>query len=66
MKTSYKISMLEYAKIILSKVAFDRQLLLKEFKKSQAVLVEAERKELQRWMVNHGLLTRAHSNHPGN
>ncbi len=59
MKVRYKISMLEYAKIIIGKVAFDRQLLLKEFQKLQARLADAERIELHKWMKQHGYLPEA-------
>lgn len=48
--------MLDYTKIIIAKVAFDRGLLLKEFQKSQAWLADSERSELYRWMKQHGYL----------
>ncbi|MCK6617062.1 MAG: hypothetical protein L6Q51_05410 [Cyclobacteriaceae bacterium] len=56
MKARNKISMLDYTKIIIAKVAFDRGLLLKEFQKSQAWLADSERSELYRWMKQHGYL----------
>ncbi|QOI97074.1 MAG: hypothetical protein HRU69_06010 [Flammeovirgaceae bacterium] len=56
MKAKHKISMLDYTKIIIAKVAFDRRLLLKEFRKSQAWLADRERSELYRWMKQHGYL----------
>jgi hypothetical protein len=47
--------MLEYFKLILTKVSFSKELFEKELKKAIAVLVEDEVKELQQWcMDNYG------------
>ena len=41
--------MLEYFKIILSKVSFSKYLFEKELRKAIKILIEEELKELQRW-----------------
>jgi len=41
--------MLEYVKIILKKVSFDRKLFEKELKKAIMVLVPKDLKELKKW-----------------
>ncbi|NJM93241.1 MAG: hypothetical protein HC842_00020 [Cytophagales bacterium] len=41
--------MLEYAKMILSKVSFDRKLFVKEFHKARKSLVPEDRVKLERW-----------------
>ena len=41
--------MLEYFKIILSKVSFSKYLFEKELRKTIKILIEAELEELQRW-----------------
>lgn len=46
----FKTSMLEYFKILLSKIQFDRGLLEKEYRKSLQFLEATERKELERWL----------------
>ncbi|MEQ9377655.1 MAG: hypothetical protein RIG68_20885 [Imperialibacter sp.] len=51
-----KTSMLEYFKIILGKVSFDRKLLRKEYRKSLARLSKGEAKELKDWAKNNGLI----------
>ena len=43
------MTMLEYSKLILEKVSFDRKLFEKEFKKALRQLVGADRTELQNW-----------------
>jgi hypothetical protein len=44
-------SMLEYTKLILEKVSFDRRLFEKELKKAIRYLVEPELRELERWCM---------------
>lgn len=43
------MSMLEYAKTVLSKVAFDKRLFVKEFRKFMKLLSSEEAKELTYW-----------------
>ena len=45
----FKRSMLEYSKIILSKMTFDRDILIKEYSKAIKHLDDKERMELQAW-----------------
>lgn len=45
--------MLEYAKVILTKVAFDPILFQKELKKALTVLSSGEADELRRWCAIH-------------
>jgi len=45
-----KTTMLEYSKIILRKVCFDRKLFKKEFKKTLQWLSEQESKALKDWL----------------
>lgn len=54
MKTSY----LDYYKMLLDKISFDRQLLMKEYKKAQNILKAEEKSALKEWALNQGL-------HPG-
>jgi hypothetical protein len=46
----FKLSMLEYSKIILSKFNFDRKLFRKEYKKAFRYLDSNERAALKRWV----------------
>jgi len=46
-------SMLEYIKIILQKVSFDRRLFEKELRKAIRMLMPAEVKRLRRWCYEH-------------
>lgn len=46
-------SMLEYIKIILQKVSFDRRLFEKELKKAIKMLMPAEVKRLKLWCYEH-------------
>ena len=46
----FKCSMLEYSKLILSKMTFDKRLFKKEFKKAFRSLNRDERKQLIRWV----------------
>jgi len=46
-------SMLEYIKIILQKVSFDRRLFEKELKKAIRMLMPAEVKRLRLWCYEH-------------
>lgn len=45
-----KTSMLDYMKVILSKVSFDRRLFRKEYKKSLSWLSSNEAMELKDWL----------------
>lgn len=45
-------SMLEYCKIILSKISFDKKLFRKEYKKTFSYLELQEHNELKRWLRN--------------
>ena len=62
------VSMLEYTKLILEKVSFDRKLFEKELTKAIRYLIEPELRELERWcMERFGLqytLVRALKNQP--
>jgi hypothetical protein len=42
--------MLEYCKLILVKMSFDRSLFRKEYRKTFAYLNESEQQELKRWL----------------
>lgn len=44
-------TMLEYSKMILQKVSFDRALFEKELRKAVKMLVGYDRQELQKWVV---------------
>jgi hypothetical protein len=44
--------MLEYSKLILEKVSFDRRLFEKEFRKALRQLVGTDRAELQKWAAS--------------
>jgi hypothetical protein len=46
----FKTSMLEYAKIILSKISFDKGLFRKEYKKAFSYLDRHERAALKQWV----------------
>ena len=46
----FKLSMLEYSKIILSKISFDRRLFIKEYKKAFRYLDNHERNALRQWV----------------
>ena len=45
------MTMLEYSKIILEKVSFDRRLFEKELKKALSQLMGTDRAELQQWVA---------------
>jgi hypothetical protein len=45
----FKLSMLEYSKIILSKISFDKTLFRKEYKKAFRYLDNHERTALKQW-----------------
>lgn len=51
-----KTSMLEYSKLNLSKVCFDRDIFRKEYRKSKQWLTEQEVYELRCWLRKHKLL----------
>lgn len=46
----FKLSMLEYAKVILSKLSFDKKLFRKEYKKAFRHLDKNERVALRSWV----------------
>jgi hypothetical protein len=46
----FKLSMLEYSKIILSKILFDRKLFIKEYKKAFRDLGRTDRVALKKWV----------------
>jgi hypothetical protein len=50
----FKLSMLEYSKIILSKISFDRRLFKKEYKKAFRYLDNDERLLLRQWVRAEG------------
>lgn len=50
-----KTSFLDYYKIILEKVSFDRQLLAKEHRKALNILHAHEARQLDQWMKAKGL-----------
>jgi hypothetical protein len=49
-KGNFKLSMLEYSKIILSKFSFDRKLFIKEYRKAFRYLDNSERTALRNWV----------------
>ncbi|NJN42369.1 MAG: hypothetical protein HC811_09260 [Flammeovirgaceae bacterium] len=55
-----KTTMLEYCKMILGKVCFNRRLYRKEFRKSRQWLTESEREELKRWLRENRLMPSYH------
>lgn len=46
----FEQSMLDYCKIILKKMSFNKRLFLKEYRKSLSYLTAEERNELRRWV----------------
>jgi hypothetical protein len=46
----FKLSMLEYSKIILSKISFDKKLFRKEYRKAFKYLNSNERAALRNWV----------------
>jgi hypothetical protein len=46
----FKTSMLEYCKLILTKISFSKTLFVKEYKKSLKFLSKNEVKELKQWV----------------
>ena len=50
MESTFKRSMLEYAKLILSKMTFDKKLFRKEFRKAFRYLKRDERTRLLNWV----------------
>ncbi len=50
-----KTSFLDYYKLILSKVSFDRRLLGKEYLKASRTLQADELQDLNRWLRSRGL-----------
>lgn len=61
MKRRFTRSMLEYAKIILSKISFDKRLFRKEYRKAFRSLNAEERVTLRQWIRNEFRLTRGNS-----
>ena len=50
-----KTSFLDYYKMILEKVSFDRRLLIKEYNKALQMLQPGEARELEYWLKANGL-----------
>ena len=50
MRLKFKQSMLDYCKLILSKMSFDARLFKKEYRKSLNYLAPAEQYELRKWL----------------
>ena len=50
MGIKFKCSMLEYSKLILSKMTFDKRLFKKEFRKAFRYLNREERRQLKIWV----------------
>lgn len=50
-ETKFELSMLEYAKIILSKKSFDKTLFIKEYKKAFNCLNPDEQMALKEWVI---------------
>lgn len=46
----FKLSMLEYSKVILSKISFDKKLFKKEYRKAFRYLDSNERLALKHWV----------------
>ncbi len=46
----FKLSMLEYSKVILSKITFDKRLFMKEYRKAIKYLNSGERDALKNWV----------------
>jgi hypothetical protein len=46
----FKTSMLEYCKLILTKISFNKFLFLKEYRKSRKILSRSEARELRQWV----------------
>lgn len=46
----FKLSMLEYSKVILAKISFDRKLFRKEYRKAVKQLDTHERATLKEWV----------------
>jgi type IV secretory pathway TrbF-like protein len=49
-----KTTMLDYVKLILTKVSFDQTLFKKEYRKSLAWISEKDAKALNQWLRQHG------------
>jgi hypothetical protein len=47
---NFKQSMLEYCKIILAKISFDKRLFRKEYRKTFSYLEPSEQGELKKWI----------------
>jgi hypothetical protein len=58
MGIKFKCSMLEYSKLILSKMTFDKKLFKKEFKKAFRYLNREERRQLIIWIRSESELER--------
>jgi hypothetical protein len=52
MKKPIKTSMLEYSKIIMKKMSFDKRLFRKEYKKTFNYLTRTEQQSLKEWLQN--------------
>jgi hypothetical protein len=51
-----KTSFLDYYKLILDKVSFDKNLLRKEYSKAMSRLPERDKRHLDHWLRSKGLL----------
>lgn len=58
MKPKFNSTMLDYSKLILSKMAFDRHLFNKEFRKAFRKLNDEEREQLLTWLRSESELSR--------
>jgi hypothetical protein len=57
----FKRTMLEYCKIVLSKMSFNRRLFMKEYKKTFRYLKPYEQHELKKWLRSGGELAHVFS-----
>ena len=57
----FKNSMLEYSKMILSKISFDRKLFRKEYRKAFRYLDKQERTKLSEWARSSWKILNSHS-----
>ena len=55
----FKLSMLEYSKVILSKISFDEKLFRKEYRKAFRYLDDNDRDALKSWVRAEGALLHA-------
>ncbi|WP_421878837.1 hypothetical protein [Marinoscillum sp.] len=53
-KVQFKTSMVDYLKLILDKISFNRDLFVKEYRKGIRYLSPGERAELRKWLEGRG------------